>query len=26
MTMPVHPHLVFVLSRPRCSTSKHCGL
>jgi len=26
MTIPVHPHLVFVLSRPRCSTSKHCGL
>jgi len=25
MTTPVHPHLVFTLSRPHCSTSKHYG-
>jgi len=23
MTTPVHPHLVFTLYRPHCSTSKH---
>jgi len=25
MTMPVHLHLAFALSRPCCSTSKHCS-
>jgi len=25
MTTPVHPHLVFTLSRPHCSTSKDYG-
>jgi len=25
MTAPVYPHLVFTLSRPHCSTSKHYG-